>query len=313
MELSVVIPILNEADALGELYRSIHTHLQSSSYEFEIIFVDDGSSDKSLEILKDISIKDGRVRIISLSRNFGQTSALSAGIRGAAGEWIATLDGDMQNDPADILPLLEECKNGYDIVSGWRKNREDSFLRVFVSKMANRLASRITGLPLHDYGCSMKVYRKSVLQRMQLYGEMHRFLPIYASLKGAKVTERVVSHHPRTRGSSKYGYQRILRVLLDMLMFAFLFHSKSPLKAFSQVSGFILALSILLIIPGFFYGSAPLLFSGGILFTISGYLILFALILELIIRTHYLSQQETQYSIQELVNFESHPDFVRVD
>ena len=313
MELSVVIPILNEVDAVKELHRSICNELQNLTTGFEIIFVDDGSSDGSLETLKQISENDSRVRIISLSRNFGQTSALSAGIRGTSGEYIATLDGDLQNDPADIIPLLDECKKDFDIVSGWRKSREDSLLRVFVSKMANKIASRISGLPLHDYGCSMKVYRKAILQKIHLYGEMHRFLPIYGALKGARVTERVVNHHPRTMGRSKYGYQRILRVLLDMLMFSFLFHSKSPLRYFSPISASVLFGSILSALIGLIYQSIWPLFAACLLFTMAGHLILFALILELIIRTHYLSQKETQYSIQELVNFDFHPDFVRAN
>ena len=313
MELSIVIPILNEADAVVELRHSICRELENFPSEYEVIFVDDGSNVGSLNILKQISEEDSRVRIISLARNFGQTSALSAGIRGASGEYIATLDGDLQNDPADILPLLDECKKGFDIVSGWRQNREDSLLRVFVSKMANKIASRISGLPLHDYGCSMKVYRKAILQKIQLYGEMHRFLPIYGALKGARVTECVVHHHPRTMGRSKYGYQRILRVLLDMLMFSFLFHSKSPLRYFSPISALILAASFLSALIGFIYGYVWPFFAACLLFSIAGHLILFALILELIIRTHYLSQKETQYSIKELVNFDFHPDFVRAN
>lgn len=244
------------------------------------------------------------IKVISFARNFGQTAALSAGVQNSSGTFIATLDGDLQNDPQDILPMLELCSEEVDIVSGYRKNRNDNFLRVQISKIANSIVSKMTGLDLHDYGCSMKVYRNKSLSTIQLYGEMHRFLPIYAHLKGAKVKEFVVKHHPRHKGVSKYGYQRILRVCLDIVLFYFLFHSKKPLNVFSKVSYFFAIITLLMIIQ--FLITSNLLFL--VLFAISLqfviYPLFFALILELIIRTHYLSQSESQFIIKSKLNFQ---------
>jgi hypothetical protein len=200
--------------------------------------------------------------------------------------------------------MLEMCKDDIDIVSGHRKNRNDDFLRVFVSKVANQIVSKMTGLLLHDYGCSIKVYRKSILEKIQLYGEMHRFLPIYAHLKGAKVSEVEVQHHPRHKGESKYGYQRTLRVCVDISMFYFLFHSKKPLNFFAKFSYFFSIITISLFI--LFLLNANLIYLVLALFSFQFiiYPLLFALILELIIRTHYLSQSESQYTITSKLNFQ---------
>jgi glycosyltransferase involved in cell wall biosynthesis len=310
MDLSVVVPVFNEAENIQELHASLKTELESSRLRYELIFVDDGSKDKSFEILNVLGAEDPHLRCLRLSRNFGQTSALAAGIRGAKGEWIATLDGDLQNDPADILPLLKEGTRGFDIVSGWRKERDDPSLRVFLSQIANRIATGITGLELHDYGCSMKIYRKSTLARIRLSGEMHRFLPLYAYLKGARVTEKVVNHRPREKGVSKYGYLRILRVVLDMILFSFLFHSRTPLPYFSRLAIFFFLLCLGFLALAIFLGSSILAITSLLCFVLGSNTLLFALILELIIRTHYLSQQEAQYTIKDVMNCPDHPDYL---
>lgn len=241
--------------------------------------------------------------MVSFSRNYGQTAALSAGVQHATGEYIATLDGDMQNDPKDILPMLKLCTEDVDIVSGYRKHRNDRFLRVQVSKIANFIVSKMTGLKLNDYGCSMKVYKKSTLAAIELYGEMHRFLPIYAHLKGAKVSEFVVQHHSRLAGQSKYGYQRILRVCLDIILFYFLFHSKKPLNVFSKFSFFFASISAIFFALFIRGGDQIYLILAAFSFQWILFPLLFALILELIIRTHYLSQSESQYTIGQKLNF----------
>ena len=239
MDLSIVIPIYNEEGSLPSLFDEIKTVLnvsQKNNLKWECLFVDDGSKDSSWTKMLELAASDNRFKFIKFRRNFGQTAALAAGIRGSSGDWIATLDGDMQNDPKDILPLYQKATvEGWDVVSGWRRNRKDSLLRSQISKIANRLVSKISGLELHDYGCSMKIYRRSVLDKLKLYGEMHRFLPIYASLKGAKVCEMVVNHRSREQGVSKYGYLRIVRVLVDMLLFHFLFRSGKPFQFFVKI------------------------------------------------------------------------------
>ena len=317
MDLSIVIPIYNEEGSLPLLFNQIRDVLEKSDkheLQWECILVDDGSSDASWSTMLELVANDKRFKFIKFRRNFGQTAALAAGIRGSNGKWIATLDGDMQNDPSDILPLYQKATvEDWDVVSGWRKNRRDSFLRSQISKVANRLVSKISGMELHDYGCSMKIYRRSVLDKLRLYGEMHRFLPIYASLKGAKVCEMIVNHRPRKQGVSKYGYLRIVRVLVDMLLFHFLFHSGKPFQFFVKIGAVALVFGIaclsltLLDAPS----TTILVFwavIGLLAIQIAIWMVLFGLIVELILRTHYLAQQETQYEIIGLQNLNSHPD-----
>lgn len=317
MDLSIVIPIYNEEGNLPSLIEQIRLKMNSDCdlrLSWECILVDDGSQDNSWHSMHRLTANDTHFKFIKLRRNSGQTAALAAGIRGAKGNWVATLDGDMQNDPDDIIPLYRKAQNeNWDVVSGWRKNRKDPFLRSQVSKIANRLVSGISGLELNDYGCSMKIYRRSILNKLQLYGEMHRFLPIYASLKGARVCEMIVNHRARESGVSKYGFLRITRVLVDMLIFYFLFHSGKPFQFFMKAALFILATGLfLLIIPLFNALSngwiAFNITAGLILLQTASFFILFGLILELILRTHYLTQKETQYEIISIVNLESHPD-----
>ncbi|RTZ61357.1 MAG: glycosyltransferase, partial [Gammaproteobacteria bacterium] len=221
--ISVVIPVYNEEENLKPLYGELKEVLKSLPYEYEIIFVDDGSTDGSYEILKKLALEDKKVKVIRFRRNYGQTAAMYAGFQYAQGDVIITMDGDLQNDPHDIPKLLEKINEGYDIVSGWRKNRKDPFLtRILPSKIANWIISKVTGVHLHDYGCTLKAYRKEVAKNFRLYGDMHRFLPAVAKSFGAKITEIVVNHRPRIHGRSKYGIGRTVRVILDIFLVKFL-------------------------------------------------------------------------------------------
>src|SRR5687767_11048173 len=222
-ELSLFLPVLDEEENLRPMHAKIQEALASLGKTAEVIYVDDGSTDSSLKILKEIAAQDSRVRVISLRRNYGQTAAMSAGIDAAKGEILIPMDADLQNDPADIRRLLEKLDEGYDVVSGWRKNRQDKLIsRKIPSKIANKIISWIGGVPLHDYGCSLKAYRREVIQDVRLYGEMHRFIPIYASWAGARVTEIPVDHHARTMGKSKYGISRTIKVVFDLMTIKFM-------------------------------------------------------------------------------------------
>ena len=210
MELSIVIPVYNEAKNLPLLNEAIHQAMKTYSKDWEVVFVDDGSKDDSLKALEEIAGADpARVRVVELRRNFGQTAALAAGIDHAQGSIIVMLDADMQNDPADIPMMLEKIDEGYDVVSGWRRERKDTFInRTLPSKIANGLISWVTGVHLHDYGCTLKAYRREVITGFRLYGEMHRFIPVYANRFGARIIEVPVQHHPRKFGKTKYGLER---------------------------------------------------------------------------------------------------------
>src|SRR3954468_1272775 len=222
-ELSLFLPVLDEEENLRPMHAKIRAALEALGKTAEVIYVDDGSTDKSLQILKEIAAEDSRVRVISLRRNYGQTAAMSAGIDAAKGDILIPMDADLQNDPKDIARLLEKLNEGYDVVSGWRKNRQDKMIsRKLPSQIANKIISWIGGVPLHDYGCSLKAYRRDVLQDVRLYGEMHRFIPIYASWAGARVTELVVNHRARRAGTSKYGFNRTVKVVLDLMVVKFL-------------------------------------------------------------------------------------------
>ena len=220
---SVLIPVYNEEGNLSLLYDKLEAALQKTERAYEIIFVDDGSSDGSLEILLDLREKNPNVKIVSFARNFGQTAALSAGIDCSKGDIIIPMDGDLQTDPEDILPLLQKIEEGYDVVSGWRKDRKDPFwTRRLPSMIANKIISWIGGVHLHDYGCTLKAYKRDILKNIKLYGEMHRFIPIYAQWIGARVSEIPVRHFPRGSGKSKYGMNRIFKIILDLMVVKFL-------------------------------------------------------------------------------------------
>src|SRR6266581_7660091 len=222
MDISVVIPVYNEVEAVPELHKALTDVLDRISQSAEIVFVDDGSGDGSAAVLDGLAHADGRVQVLHLRRNYGQTAALMAAFQHSTGEVIIPMDGDGQNDPGDIPRLLDKLSEGFDVVSGWRTGRNDKFSRRMPSAAANWLISSLLGVPLHDYGCTLKAYRREVIEDVRLYGEMHRFIPIYAAWEGARVTELPVTHHARLHGKSKYGFGRISRVLLDLVTLYFI-------------------------------------------------------------------------------------------
>jgi glycosyltransferase involved in cell wall biosynthesis len=309
--LSILIPVYNEEGNLSLLFEKLVAALKKVGRPYEVIFVDDGSSDGTLEILLDLKDKNPNVKIISFSRNFGQTAALSAGIDSSIGDIIIPMDGDLQNDPEDILMLLQKIEEGYDVVSGWRKGRKDPFLtRRLPSIIANKIISWIGGVYLHDYGCTLKAYRRDILKNIRLYGEMHRFIPIYAQWIGARVSEIPVRHFSRGSGSSKYGMSRVFKVILDLMVVKFLLsYSQKPIYVFG-------GLGLLMILGGFFSGvyavylklfkevsfiltPLPLLC---VLLLVLGFLsILMGFLAELLIRTYYESQGKPTYQIKETI------------
>jgi glycosyltransferase involved in cell wall biosynthesis len=309
--MSIVIPVFNEADSLRELHAEIRSALSSWNRPYEIVYVNDGSADESAGVLDELA-KEAGVKAVHLRRNFGQTAALTAGIDHADGSVIAPLDADLQNDPADIPRLVAKLDEGFDVVSGWRKNRQDkAFTRVLPSKVANGIISIGTGVKLHDYGCSLKAYRREVIEGVRLYGEMHRFVPVYAAMQGGRVTEMVVNHRARRFGKSKYGLGRIFKVTLDLMLVKFLAsYSSAPIHLFG---GFGLVCLLLSILPTglaiFFklmpFGHAwhkdfvetplPVIAS---VFLVTGFLsILLGLQAEMLMRTYYESQGKRTYLV----------------
>ena len=237
MHLSVVVPVYNELENLAPLGDKLHAALSKLGTEYEVLLVDDGSTDGSWERMKEVAAKHPGFKLIRLRGNAGQTAAMSAGFAQSKGDVIITLDADLQNDPADIPVLLERFNQGFDVVSGWRRDRKDPFItRRLPSIMANWLISKMTGVPLHDYGCTLKAYRREVIQDVKLYGEMHRFIPALAKWVGGTIDEVVVNHHPRIHGESKYGLSRIVRVILDLMTVKFLLnYSRGPMQAFGKI------------------------------------------------------------------------------
>ncbi|HEX6557892.1 MAG TPA: glycosyltransferase family 2 protein [Longimicrobiales bacterium] len=305
--ISVVIPVYNEELNVGEVHARLAEVLTGNDVEF--IFVDDGSTDHTLERLRQIAAGDSRVQLIRLRRNYGQTAALSAGIDHARGRIVVPMDGDMQNDPRDIPRLLAKLDEGYDVVSGWRVSRKDPLHRRLPSVLANRLISRISGVRLHDYGCSLKAYRKSVLRDVRLYGEMHRFVPIYASWQGARVAELPVNHYPRLRGKSNYGIERTLKVVLDLLVVKFLAnYATKPIYVFGGfgIGAFVLGgLSAFLMLYYKLSGQKSFIETPLPLVTVMFFLVgclslLLGLVAELTIRTYYESQGKRTYGVRAL-------------
>jgi len=309
--LSILIPIFNEEENIPSLYDRLLAALKKIGRPYEVIFIDDGSSDGSLEILLDISKKNSNVKIISFSRNFGQTAALSAGIDFSRGEILIPMDGDLQNDPEDILPLLEKIEEGYDAVSGWRKDRKDPFFtRRLPSIIANKMISLISGVRLHDYGCTLKAYKRDILKNIRLYGEMHRFIPIYAQWIGARVAEIPVNHFPRRSGSSNYGLSRIFKVILDLMVVKFLLsYSQKPIYVFGGM-GFFMILGAFLsggyaiylkIFKGVSFILTPLPLLCVLLLMLGFLSILMGFLAEILTRTYYESQRKPTYQIKETI------------
>lgn len=316
--LSVVVPILNEEESIQTLYDRLTASLEASGYTHEILAVDDGSRDQSFAILKRLAQTDPRLRVIRFRRNFGQTAAFSVGFERARGKIIITIDADLQNDPADIPLLLNKLDEGYDVVSGWRKRRRDPFIkRRLPSILANRLISLTTGVHLRDYGCSLKAYRSEVVKNVHLYGELHRFIPAIASWQGVAVAEIPVNHHPRRFGSSKYGINRTVRVLLDLLTVRFLLsYATRPM----QIFGFLGLVSMLVGVGINFYlavlkllteeqlSERPLLLLGIMLIIVGVQFISLGLIGEMVSRTYYETQKKPIYVIREELNGVAPPD-----
>jgi glycosyltransferase involved in cell wall biosynthesis len=314
MTLSIVIPLFNEEENIKELHEKLKKTLDSLKKDYEILFIDDGSTDKTLSILEEIQIHDKRVLILSLRRNFGQTAAFAAGFDFARGDVIFTMDGDLQNDPADIPKLLELMKDN-DLVSGWRKKRKDPFLtRRLPSRIANWLISNVTGVKLHDYGCSLKAYRRDVIKNLKLYGEMHRFIPAVASWYGVRIAEVETVHYPRMKGRSKYGISRTIKVVLDLITVKFLqsFSTKpiqffGPLGMISGMLGFLV--SVYLTIDKIFFGQEiggrPLLLFGALLIIVGIQLIGMGLLGEMIVRVYHESQRKPIYVIKKILGPET--------
>ena len=309
-ELSVVIPIKNEADSLPELYGEFRRALESFGRAFELLFIEDGSTDRSFEVLAGIQAADPRVRVIRFRKNFGQTAGFAAGFAMARGRYIITSDGDLQNDPADIPAMVARLEEGFDIVCGWRKDRKDPFIsRRLPSIAANRLISVATGVHLHDYGCSLKVFRAEVVKPLKLYGEMHRFLPAIASWMGVSIAEVVVNHRARRFGKSKYGISRTVRVLLDLMTVKFLLsYSTRPLQMFGAIglltggAGFLITsyLAYLRLFGNQSISNRPLLLLGILLIFTGVQLITLGLLAELQARTYHESQDKPVYAIREV-------------
>ena len=331
INLSIVIPVFNEEENLHELYSRLTDALAKLKKSYEIIFIDDGSADRSFEILREIAQMHPNIHAIRFRRNFGQTAAMSAGFDYACGEVIIPMDADLQNDPYDVERLLEKLDEGYDIVSGWRASRKDAFiLRRLPSILANRLISRMTGVYLHDFGCTLKAYRREVLENINLYGELHRFIPAFAKLIGAEIAEVKVMHRPRARGKSKYGISRTIRVILDLITVKFLMsYSTRPIQIFGLV-GLIFSLSGIgicgylsigkLFFPAgvqsgllsYLYAAAgergfsliermPMLIFGVLLLFTGIQFITMGLLGELVIRTYHESQKKPIYVIRDII------------
>jgi glycosyltransferase involved in cell wall biosynthesis len=311
-EISLFLPVLNEEPNLRPLHIKIDEALARFGRTAEVIYVDDGSTDGSLEVLRELAARDPRVRVVALRRNYGQTAAMAAGIDAARGRVLIPMDADLQNDPADIERLLQKLDEGFDVVSGWRKERQDKMVtRKIPSMIANWLISFIGGVKLHDYGCSLKAYRREFLKEVKLYGEMHRFIPIYASWVGARVTEIPVRHHPRTMGQSKYGLSRTFKVMLDLMTIKFMasYHTK-PIYVFGLFgfSSFLISIvaavwAVLRKLGGESFIRNPLLVIAIVMFAVGVQFILMGLLAEMLVRTYHESQAKTVYVVRERLGF----------
>lgn len=314
VDITIIVPVFNEAESLPLLYEQLTRVLIGMNRTYEVIFVNDGSTDGSEEILNGLAEKDSQVRVIHLRTNYGQTAAIAAGLDYSRGDIIIPMDADLQNDPEDIPRLVKKLEEGYDVVSGWRKNRQDNTLsRILPSWIANKLISLISGVRLHDYGCTLKAYRREVIMGVKLYGEMHRFIPIYATWQGAKVSELEVRHHPRQFGKSKYGFERVFKVILDLMVIKFLGdYVHKPIYIFGGVgllcfmAAFLSGLWALFLKfkwkISFIQTPLPLLFV--LLLVLGSNAILLGLLAEISIRTYYESQNKRTYAIRDTRNLD---------
>lgn len=310
--LSIIVPVYNEEESLPELYAQVRPVMEALGRDWELILVNDGSRDNSAAVLDALAAQDRRVKVVHFRRNAGQTAAMMAGIDFASGEVIIPMDADLQNDPVDIPRLLAKLEEGYDIVSGWRKNRQDDSLRRnFPSRVANWLISRVSGVRLHDYGCSLKAYHRDVIKGVKLYGEMHRFIPIYASWNGARVTEIPVTHHARKFGQSKYGLERVAKVFLDLLVVKFLDrYSQKPIYIFGGFGLISLALGLvagisavyLKLFHGLNFVRSPLPLLAVFASMLGVTCILLGLLAELMTRTWFESQGRSTYLVRSTRN-----------
>lgn len=313
MNLSLIIPVYNEFESLPHLHQAIQQALDPLQVHWEVVLVDDGSTDGSQKVLEEMASADPEhITVVLLRRNFGQTAAIAAGIDHSIGDVVVLSDADLQNDPADIPMMLEKIGEGYDVVSGWRINRQDTFLtRTLPSRMANGLISWVTGVHLHDYGCTLKAYRREVLTGFRLYGEMHRFIPVYARMVGAKIIEVPVHHHARRFGKAKYGLGRTLKVVLDLFTVKFLLsYSAKPIYLFGGAGMFLMGVSILtllyalidrLFLTGLHLNRNPLLTLSVMLFSLGFQSILMGLIAELLARTYHESQDKPTYTVRRVI------------
>ena len=314
-DISVFLPVYNEEPNLLPLHAKLDAALKSLGRSAEIVYVDDGSTDGSLGILRRIADLDPRVRVVALRRNYGQTAAMAAGIDAAKGEVLIPMDADLQNDPADIARLLQKLDEGYDVVSGWRKNRKDKMItRKIPSMLANRLISWIGGVPLHDYGCSLKAYRRESLQDVRLYGEMHRFIPIYAAWAGARVTEIPVEHHARTMGKSKYGLSRTIKVVFDLMTIKFMAsYQTKPIYVFGSFGMLAFLISLLSGLYAVFlkifhkadFVQTPLPVLCIVMFAVGIQFLLMGLLAEMLVRTYHESQSKPIYAVRERLGFKN--------
>ena len=314
-DISVFLPVYNEEPNLMPLHSKLDEALTQLGRTAEIIYVDDGSTDGSLKVLQNIARLDPRVRVVALRRNYGQTAAMAAGIDAARGKVLIPMDADLQNDPADIVRLLDKLDEGYDVVSGWRKNRQDKLItRKIPSMMANKLISWIGGVPLHDYGCSLKAYRREALQDVRLYGEMHRFIPIYASWAGARVSEIPVEHHARTMGKSKYGLSRTLKVVFDLMTIKFMAsYQTKPIYVFGSFGMLAFLISLFAGLYAVFlklfhkadFVQTPLPILAIVMFAVGIQFLLMGLLAEMLVRTYHESQAKSIYAVRERIGFKN--------
>lgn len=313
--LSIIIPFYSERESLNELYQRLQDVLKSLSRSFEVIFVDDGSSDGSFEFLESLISNDNRFKILSFKKNFGQTAALQAGFDFASGEVIIPMDADLENDPADIPKLVQKLEEGFDIVSGWRKKRWSNKLltRHLTSVAANLLISKVSGVRLHDFGCTLKAYRKDTIKGLRLYGEMHRFIPALASWQGARIAEIEVQYHPRKYGTSKYGLERILKVLLDLITLKFLNdYSLKPIYFFGKAGFISMALGVISFLLATYYKvtgqkdyiQTPLPVIMVLFIVVGIVMILIGLVAEMVMRMYYEAGHKPVYYIKKKKNIE---------